>query len=141
MKTTTVNVDNYITSIYTIKKKEEEIAVSTFKAKTGIKIEKKFGNYYLLIEDIFTDEPTNQISLYYRYIGYGSISFLGNINGKVKEHLRYINNDIQEATESLILKLHYTNKEVQEAIQEVYKTHGKPKTDIGIIKRQVYNKV
>lgn len=136
----TNNSDNYITSVYQIKKKEEEIAIRTFEEQTGVQTTKKYGNFCILLEDIFTDEPTNQISLYFKYMGYGSVSFLGNINGKTKESLRYKNVEIQKATESLILKLHYTNKEVKEAIEEIEKTHGKSKTPIAIIRDRVYYK-
>lgn len=136
MKTATP--DNYIKHVYSVTKNEAEIAVKTFTERTGIEVNKAHGNYYILIEDVFTDQPTRQISLYFKYLGYGSLSFLGNINGKVKEQLRYKNTEIQNEVESLILKLHYTNKEKSEAIQHIFKQHGKPKTPLSVLRDQVY---
>tara|TARA_R110002020_G_scaffold144907_1_gene318100 strand:- start:1303 stop:1713 length:411 start_codon:yes stop_codon:yes gene_type:complete len=130
--------EQYITHVYNVVKNETETAVEIYTERTGIEIHKRHGNYYILIEEVFTDEPTSQISLYFKYIGYGSLSFLGNINGKVKEQLRYKTAKIQKETENLILKLHYTNKEKSEAIQHIYKQHGKPKTPIGILRDKVF---
>ena len=138
MKTATIKVDNYIESIYRIEKKEKEIAIETFKEKTGVKVKKSYGQFWINIEDIFTDEPTRQISLCFKPVGYGSVIFLGNINGKTKEQLRYKTTEIQKATEDLVLKLRYTFNEVQEAISEVEKTHGKSIAPVGIIRDRVY---
>lgn len=129
--------ENYIKNIYQVTKKEEETAIKIFTERTGIEITKAYGNYHILIENVFTDQPTNKTALYFKYIGYGSLCFLGNINGKTKESLRYINSFIQKETENLILKLHYTNKDREEAIRQVYKEQGRPKTPIGIIRDKV----
>jgi len=141
MKTATNNSDNYIKGVYKIKKAEEQKAVDLFIERTGIEVTKKHGNFYIVINDVFTDDPTPTVSLYFKYIGYGSISFLGMINGKTKEQLRYKTPEIQKETENLILKLHYTSKETREAIDEIEKQHGKSKIPIGIIRDKIfYNK-
>jgi len=137
MKTTT-NSEKYIESIYRRKKNEEQNAIELFEQRTNIKTTKKYGKHYIVIDEVFTDKPTRQISLFFKYIGYGSVIFLGNINGKTKEKLRYKNTEIQKETESLILKLNYINQEVEQATQEVFKTHGKPKTPIGIIRDRIF---
>lgn len=134
MKTT----EQYIEYVFTIKKREQEKAIQLFQERTGIEVDKKFGNFYIPIQDIYTDEPTRTPSLYFKYLGYGSIRFLGNINGKTKEGLRYINADIQKATENLIQTMHYINKDTREALELIEQQHGRTKTPIGVIRDRVY---
>lgn len=107
---------------------EETKIVSEFKS---CPIKKAFGNFYINITDALCE--TGSDDLRYKYVGYGGVCFLGNINGKTSNELFYKNQEIKQAVEKLINNLDTLRTEQHEAIRLVREQHGEPRPQYALI--------
>ena len=93
--------------------------------KKTISIKRAFGNFYIDVETYFS--ISGEKDLKYKYVGYGGVSFLGNIEGKtVTQGLYYKTQEIKTEIENLIISMDLINNEVRETIDYIHEQHGQP---------------
>ena len=119
-----------IKKVYQYGRELRGISISEFEKETGLKLKPAYGHLYLHIEQIFTDEP-NQFE--YKYVGYGGLNFLGNINGKTSHQLYYKNEEIKRSIERLVISLSDIFDGEREALEVIHKDHGKPNIQHAIL--------
>ena len=82
------------------------------KSKT-INIKQAFGNFNIDVQTYFS--LSGEENLKYKYVGYGGVCFLGNIEGKtVTQGLYYKTQEIKTEIENLIVAMDLINSEVRE---------------------------
>lgn len=105
-------------------KEEIKAKQEVLKNKT-IDIKQAFGNYYIDVDTYFTENGDEILK--YKYVGYGNVCFLGNINGKtVTQGLFYKNSDVKKEIENLIISMCLINEDVRETIDYIHKNNGQP---------------
>lgn len=117
------NAATYIQHCYKQTSLKREQIIEDFVNTTGIKVKRAFGDLYIRIEDIFTDEQ-NDFSEHNR--SYGGVSLLGNIDGKTEYLLYYKDINTMRAFHSLRDRLQNNFEESQEVIKTIELQHGKP---------------
>jgi len=96
-------------------------------SKKTIEIGRAFGNYQIDVKRYFS--TTGNEDLLYKYVGYGGVNFMGNIEGKSVNGLYYKSKEVKKEIESLIIGLDILHDDVQGAIEEIHKQHGRPTPD------------
>ena len=121
MKKDAIYSSKIIESIY---RKEISSKNEVLKKKT-INIKKAFGNFYIDVTTYFS--ISGEENLKYKYVGYGGVCFLGNIEGKtVTQGLYYKTQEIKTEIENLIISMDLINSEVRETINYIHEQHGQP---------------
>ncbi len=119
--------DKYITQIYSNRNKEKAERLKKLTIPYGT----AFGNIQIDIDNVFVENGDD--SLKYKNVGYGGVSFMGNINGKTAGNLYYKNAEIKKEIEGLIISLQMIEDETQENIKYVHEQHGQPRTQHAIL--------
>jgi hypothetical protein len=119
--------DTYITGIYSNRNKEKASVLS----KLTVPYKVAFGDVNIDVDDVFVDGGTDDLK--YKFVGYGGIRFMGNINGKTAGNLYYKNAKIKNELESAMRVLQAIEDETRENIDYVEKQHGKPKSQHAIL--------
>lgn len=127
------SADNDIVHIYQHRDKLTNEALSKF----TLPVKRAFGGFYIDIDDVFKE--TGPDSLKYKFVGYGGVVFLGNINGKTAGNLYYKSEKIKKETETLCRTLQSINDDVAEAIEVVHKDKGRPKIQHAILSAMARN--
>lgn len=110
-----------ILHIYKYVKKEIKEILNSAKIKPQV----AYGNYYFNVSEIFIEygEP----DLAYKYVGYGGVCFLGNINGKVPTNgLFYKDMETKKEIERIIFRFSYLEEEKSESVRLIQEHHGTP---------------
>ena len=117
-----------ILHVYNVVKEKKDNALK----EISFKYSPAFGWITFNIEDIFSESGDE--SLKYKYIGYGSVNFLGNINGKIPSNgLYYKDIETKKQIEGLILTLSTIFEDEQDAIKQIRETHGEPSPDFCVL--------
>ena len=124
--------DYYIHHLYTNYYKNINEALANLRDKVDFQIGTAFGKYQISVDDVFSINGLENLK--YKYIGYGSVSFMGNIDNKVPtQGLFYKSAEYKKAIETFIYLIDMHNEDKQSNLMEIEKTHGKPKIQHSII--------
>lgn len=128
MKKDAIYSSKIIESIY---KKETSMKNEVLKNKT-VSVKRAFGDFYINVATYFS--ISGEENLRYKYVGYGGVNFLGNIEGTtITQGLHYKTQEIKTEIENLIISMDLINNEAREAIDYVHKQHGQPNIQHSVI--------
>jgi hypothetical protein len=135
MKKDAIYSSKIIEDIY----KKEIASKNEVLQKKTINIKRAFGNFYIDVQTYFS--ISGEENLKYKYVGYGGVCFLGNINGKVvTQGLYYKTQEIKTEIENLIISMDLINTEVRETIDYVHEQHGQPNVQHAVLYYNAQNK-
>ena len=107
--------------VYGKVKQEQNKAFS----KITLPVKCAFGGWRFQINDIF--EEKGRPYLKYKYVGYGGVDFLGNINGKSPTMgLYYKSASIKKEIETFIITMQSISDDKADAVNTIRKEHGEP---------------
>ena len=104
---------------------------SKYISKFPITLEQAYGNLYVNISDVFCE--TGKPGLKYKSVAYGSVNYLGNINGKTAGNLYFKNEKIKKTVNDFCIVLDTIQKEKKEAVKAIEDDHGKPNPQHSIL--------
>lgn len=91
-----------------------------------------YGDFVLNVADVFKEHGPE--TLRYKYVGYGGVRFMGNINDKVPtQGLYYKDANIQFETEKLIRFMTMLHAYKLGAVKYIAEQHGSPKPQHAIL--------
>ena len=124
-----------ITDIY---KKGIERECIFFKRLSGLNLDIKFayGNIYINIGDVFTEVDTGFKN---DSIGYGGLSFLGNIGGKTERLLFFKTKELKNVIDKYRVDIDKLNDEISKSIIGIKKQYGEPSPECSILMNRLKN--
>ena len=93
--------DYYIHHLYTNYYKNINEALANLLNKVDFKIGTAFGNYQISVDDVFSENGSEDLK--YKYVGYGQVAFMGiavYFKGKTMQDLYYKSAEYKKAIET-----------------------------------------